>query len=380
MKIWIPTLMMALLFAVHPLLSQVVTTLATIPPNYGDGMIMTPEGDILVSGGFNKVNILKITPEGVVTELVTGLPGPVGMGFDSDENLYVSNYTGNSISKITSGGDVSEFATGLDGPAGLIVTESNEIFVTLFGANFSGTGSTVLKFDLEGNSEIYASANGILDAIGVTINENQDLFVTNFVGGNVIKVDAAQNIETIATVAGAQINQIVYSNEHVFIPSPNLRKIYRVNTSDGSVEHFAGSGGNSTMNGALLEAEFNFPNSCTVNEAGDTLYVLDGQVGLIRAIDLSGTFGLNDSESSIGLKLFSNTQNDTLTIQGSLIHTEKYKVNVYDTSGHLVNTTEGTIENGNLLVTLSTSAWSNGIYVVKIKLGETIVARKFIKQ
>jgi sugar lactone lactonase YvrE len=340
---------------------------------------MTPEGDILVSGGFNKNNILKITLEGEVTEYVTGLPGPVGMGFDSDGNLYVSNYTGNSISKVTPEGTITEFASGLDGPAGLIVTESNEIFVTLFGANFSGTGSTVLKFDLDGNSEVYASGNGVLDAIGITEDENQDLFITNFVGGDVFKVDTSQNIETIATVAGAQINQIVYSNEYVYIPSPNLRMIYRVNTSDGSVEHFAGSGGSSTTDGELLEAEFNFPNSCTVNEAGDTLYVLDGQVGLIRAIDLE-TLGLHDSENMIGLKLFSNPQNDSITIQGELINAQKYTVSVYDTSGQLIQTTEGAIQNGNLRSTLSTSTWSKGVYVVKIKVDKTIVNRKFVKQ
>ncbi|MEP0265995.1 T9SS type A sorting domain-containing protein [Dokdonia sp.] len=379
MKKWKLTLIIALLATVNTLFSQEVTTLASIESNYGDGMIITPEGDILVSGGFNKTNILKITLEGEVTEHVTGLLGPVGMGFDSDGNLYVSNYTGNTISKVTPEGTITEFASDLDGPAGLIVTENDEILVTLFGANFSGTGSTVLKFDLEGNSEIYASGNGILDAIGITVDENQDLFITNFVGGNVIKVDTAQNIETIATVAGAQINQIVYSNEYVYIPSPNLRMIYRVNTGDGSVEHFAGSGGSSTTDGELLEAEFNFPNSCTVNEAGDTLYVLDGQVGLIRAIDLE-TLGLNDSENTIGVKLFSNPQNDSITIQATLINAQKYTVSVYDTAGQLVKTAEGSIQNGNLQSILSTSTWSKGVYVVKIKIGETVVNRKFVKQ
>ena len=374
------TLMIALLVAANTLLSQEVTTIATIPPNYGDGMIMTPEGDILVSGGFNKNTILQITPEGTVTELIDGLPGPVGMGFDSDGNLYVSNYTGNSISKITPGGDVTEFASGLDGPAGLIVTDSDEILVTLYGANFSGTGSTVLKFDLDGTSEVYASGSGILDAIGIIEDENQDLFITNLIGGDIFKVDSAQNIETIATVAGAQINQIVYSNGHVFIPAPNLRKIYRVNTSSGSVEHFAGSVGSTTTDGELLEADFNFPNSCAINAAGDTLYVLDGQVGLIRAVDLSGTLGLNDAENTLGLQLISNPQNDTMTVQGNFIQAQNYTVRIYDISGQLVETVKGTIQNGNLQSTIGTGAWSNGIYVVKIQIGETTVARKFVKQ
>ena len=359
------------LFAVNPLLAQEVTTIATIPSNYGDGMVMTPEGDILVSGGFNKDNILKITPTGVVTEHVSGLPGPVGMGFDSAGNLYVSNYTGNSISKITPGGTITEFASGLDGPAGLIVNDSDQIFVTLFGASFSGLGSTVLKFDLDGSSEVYASGDGILDAIGITIDEGQDLFTTNFVGGDVFKVATSGSVETIANVPGAQINQIVYSNNHVFVPSPNLRKIYRVNTSSGSVEHFAGSGGSSTMDGELLEAEFNFPNSCTINEAGDILYVLDGQAGLIRALDLSGTLGVSELDAN-AITLYPNPAQNRVNLQGPLDGIER--VEVYDLKGALITNAKYNREQ----YYIDTSMLNTGSYVVVVFTREGKFSSKFV--
>ena len=363
--------------------AQEVTTLASIPPNYGDGMIMSPEGDILVSGGWNKNDILRITPEGVVTTFISGLPGPVGMGFDSNDNLYVSNYTGNSISKITPGGVISEFASGLDGPAGLIVSDNDEIFVTLYGDNFSGTGSTVLKFDLNGNSEVYAYGNGILDAIGVTMDEDQNLFITNLIGGNVIKVDTDQNIETISTVTGARINQIVYSNEHLFVPSPNLRKIYRVNTNDGSVEHFAGSGGSSTTDGELLEAQFNKPNSCAINEAGNILYVLDGIIGLIRAIDLSGTLGINDiEEGSLGFRLEQNVPNpfqDNTNINFSLSNTEKISLTVYDTQGRLVDHPVNKVMNpGNHSITFNSKNLSSGFYFYRLEVGKYRLTKKMI--
>ncbi len=363
--------------------AQEVTTLASIPSNYGDGMIMSPEGDVLVSGGWNKDNILKITPEGVVTEYVSGLPGPVGMGFDSDGNLYVSNYTGNSISKVTPEGVITEFASELDGPAGLIVTDNNEIFVTLYGDNFSGTGSTVLKFDLNGNSEVYAYGNGILDAIGVTMDENQDLYITNLLGGKVIKVGTNQNMETIATVTGANINQIVYSNEHVFVPAPNLRKIYRVNTNDGTVEHFAGSGGNSTTDGELLEAQFNFPNSCTINEAGDTLYILDGQVGLIRAIDLSGTLGIHDMEEGInGFELeqnYPNPFNAETNINFSLSNTEKVSLSIYDIQGRRVEQPVNKVLNpGKHTISFHSRNISSGLYFYTLEVGKHRVTKKMI--
>ena len=363
--------------------AQEVTTLASIPTNYGDGMIMSPEGNVLVSGGWNKDNILQITPEGVVTTYVSGLPGPVGMGFDSDGNLYVSNYTGNSISKVTPEGVITEFASGLDGPAGLIVSDNDEIFVTLYGDNFSGNGSTVLKFDLNGNSEDYAFGDGILDAIGVTMDEDQNLFITNLLGGKLIKVDTDQNIETISTVAGARINQIVYSNGHVFVPSPNLRKIYRVNTIDGSVEHFAGSGENGTTDGELLEAQFNWPNSCAINEAGDTLYILEGTLGLIREGDLSGTLGLNDVEAgSHGFRLEQNVPNpfyDNTSINFSLSNTEKISLTIYDTQGRLVDQPVNKVMSpGNHSLSINSDKFSNGLYFYTLEIGKHRVTKKMI--
>ena len=364
------------------LVAQDVTTLASIPTNYGDGMIMSPEGDILVSGGWNKNTIIKITTEGEVSTHVSGLPGPVGMGFDSEGNLYVANYTGNSISKVTPEGIITEFASGLDGPAGLIVSDNDEIFVTLYGDNFSGTGSTVLKFDLNGNSEVYAYGNGILDAIGITMDEDQNLFITNLLGGKVIKVDPEQNIETISTVAGARINQIVYSNEHVFVPSPSLRKIYRVNTNDGNVEHFAGSGVNGTADGELLEAQFNKPNSCAINEAGDTLYVLDGIVGLIRVIDLSGTLGVNDIEGSQGFRLEQNVPNPfnaNTSINFSLSNTEKISLIIYDTYGRLVDQPLNKVMSpGNHTVSINSDNFSSGLYFYTLEVGNQRVTKKMI--
>lgn len=245
-----------------------VITLATTEPGFGDGMTVTPQGDILVCGGGGRDNILKITSEGIVSEYISGLPSPVSLGFDSTGNLYVTNYRDNSISKITPTNTVSTFASGLDGPAGLFVSDNDEIFVTLYGADFSGEGSKVLKFNLDGSFEEYAVGSGIRDAIGVTMDENGNLYVTNFVGGNIYKIDTNRNISTIATIADAFINQITYADNYIYAPSPNLRKIYRVNTNDGSVEHISGTGGDLIVNGDLLEAQFSGPGNCAFNPIG----------------------------------------------------------------------------------------------------------------
>ncbi|MFI0429409.1 hypothetical protein [Mariniflexile sp. HMF6888] len=266
--------------------SQSVSTLAKIEPNFGDGMVVTPEGDILVSGGYNKTSILKITREGKVSTYIDSLPGPVGMGFDSNGNLFVSNYTGNSIVKITPKKEIINFAQDLDGPAGLIVNDNNEIFVTLYGAGFSGTGGKILKFKPDGSFLEISSENGLQDAIGIVLDDNKNIYATNFVGGNLIKVDTYNQSEKVATIPNAKINQITYLDNYIYLPSPNLKKIFRFNLSNGNIELFAGTGEDTIVDGSLLTSGFNMPNSCAIDANNGILYILEHNDGLIRKIKL----------------------------------------------------------------------------------------------
>jgi DNA-binding beta-propeller fold protein YncE len=279
-------IILILLVICKPVFSQSVSTLAKIEPDFGDGMIVTPEGDILVSGGYNKTKILKIAKEGLVSTFIDGLPGPVGMGFDSKGNLYVANYTGNTISKITPTKEISYFAINLDGPAGLIVNDSDEILITLYGTNFSGTGGEILKFKPDGSFMEITSENGLQDAIGIVLDDNKTIYATNFVGGNLFKVNIFNQIETVATIPNAKINQITYFNNYIYLPSPNLRKIFRFNISNETIEHFAGTGADTIIDGPLLTSGFNMPNSCAIDVSRRILYILEHKKGLIRKIKL----------------------------------------------------------------------------------------------
>ncbi len=94
--------------------AQTVSTLVDLNRgSLGDGLIMAPSGDLFLSTGYNKSTVLKITPEGEVSNFATGLQGAVGAFFDSNQNLYVNSYTGNFLYKIASDGKVGTFATGL---------------------------------------------------------------------------------------------------------------------------------------------------------------------------------------------------------------------------------------------------------------------------
>ena len=53
--------------------------------------------------------------------LAKGLNDAFGLAFDSADNLYVSDASGNTVSKVDIHGNVKPFASGLDFPTGLAV-------------------------------------------------------------------------------------------------------------------------------------------------------------------------------------------------------------------------------------------------------------------
>ena len=68
--------------------------------------------------------IFKITTLGVLSlflDSADGIYNPMGLAFDSLDNLYISNAGTGSILKTTLSGDISTFASGLLNPAQLAI-------------------------------------------------------------------------------------------------------------------------------------------------------------------------------------------------------------------------------------------------------------------
>lgn len=90
----------------------------------------------LYIANFTKDSIEKISPEGkkeVFAENV-GLKGPVGIAVDENDNLFVANYSGNSIVKITPEKSVSVLIDRLEKPYYVFYdSTSNKLYATIQG-------------------------------------------------------------------------------------------------------------------------------------------------------------------------------------------------------------------------------------------------------
>ncbi len=85
--------------------------------------------------------------------IATGFSAPAGLAFDKSGNLYVANFTSNSIDRISPDGTKTPFSTGanLKGPIGVTVDANSNVYV----ANYNG--GTVARINPAGVSTVIAT-------------------------------------------------------------------------------------------------------------------------------------------------------------------------------------------------------------------------------
>jgi len=112
----------------------------------------------------------------------TNLNNPQGLKFDSSGNLYVVNYTDNTISKFNAtGGYISNITTNLSSPGALAIDSSGN----LYASNYSGSyGNTISVFNTSGgfvksigsNSNLSGPSDLAFDSTGNLYATNVGLF------------------------------------------------------------------------------------------------------------------------------------------------------------------------------------------------------------
>lgn len=263
--------------------AQTVSTLVNLNQGtMGDGITVAHTGDIFYSSGFGTSfnKIFKITPEGEFSVYKENISNPVGIIADSLLNLYVPTYQGNSIRKIDTAGVVTTIASGLNGPAGVVLNKKGELFISEYGAG-GNVGNAIKKINTDGTLDTFVTHGSFANLIGITIDENENLYTSNWSNGNVYKITPDKEVTLVAKL-GANINQISYSNGYLLLPTPLSNKIYRVDVNTGEIILIAGTGKSGNKDGISIFAEFSRPNGIAPSATGDTLYVNDG--GIVKMI------------------------------------------------------------------------------------------------
>lgn len=114
--------------------------------------------------------------------IATGFSAPSGLTFDRLGNLYVANFTSNTVDRISADGTRMQFSSGsnLKGPIGLAADDSGNIYV----ANYDG--GTVARISPAGVSTIIGT--GFKQPYYLTLDKEGNLFVSQQIDNSVVRL------------------------------------------------------------------------------------------------------------------------------------------------------------------------------------------------
>jgi len=261
---------------------QVTSTVLERNFTGADGISVAANGDIYISGGADSRNLRRVTPEGEATIVATGFGSANGSDFDSQGNLYIADYRSDAIRKYTPEGELETFATNLNGPAGVYVDAQDNVYVSLFGRNFSASGSTVLKFTPDGVEQTYASGGGLADVIGIVGDENGEIYACNWQSGRVYRVTDGE--VTLVADVPSNINMIDYSRGKIYVAHGT--RVHTVDVANGDVDVFTGDVGRGNIDGHIAEARYDFLAASAFSPDEEILYILEKDTGDLRKISM----------------------------------------------------------------------------------------------
>jgi sugar lactone lactonase YvrE len=158
-------------------------------------------------------------PSTVPTATLTGLSAPYGLAFDQNGNLFVANYSANTVSEFAPGHTTpTATLTGLFGPTYLAFDHNGNLFVSNEGT--SDNGSTVSEF-APGATTPTATLTGVSCPAGLAFDSSGNLFVADFGydNGTTVSEFAPGATSPKATLTGVFVpNGLIFdSNGDLFV-------------------------------------------------------------------------------------------------------------------------------------------------------------------
>jgi sugar lactone lactonase YvrE len=352
------------------------------------GLCRDMQGNIFIADGNNCIR--KIDVAGIVSTYAgTSTAGfkdgsadsaqfnsPSDLCVDDSGNIYVSDFLNQRIRKIDINRNVSTIAG--NGQAGYVNGTTNARFNYPRGICRDRYGNIyvadswnhrIRKIDATGNVSTYAGGGNAMGVSsvgslqdgpdtaarfytpsGLTIDNDDNLFVADAYNHRIRRIDTSQYVSTIAGSGATGQGNGGYANGNtgsavfntptevyyerttgkLYISDTFNNRIRLIDFGNNSVATIAGNGTAGYINDIDTSAEFNFPRALTVDSTG-IIYLCDYNNHSVRMIS-----NINVSVSDLALSnnyIFPNPSNEIICI-----HSDTYPVlvNIYNMNGQLV--------------------------------------------
>ncbi len=235
-----------------------------------DGVHVLSNGVIIGAGGFQSDQLLYIRQDGVTYDYIKGFEGPIDLTQVPDGSIFVTNFNNATVSKINTDGTLVKFADVFEGPAGITSDQQGNLYVSHYGS-FSGDGDSVLKITPDGEVSVYSSGGLLSAPIGITMGEQNMLYVANFNNGLVLQInpDGSQAIiAEIPSEVGFAIGHIEYVDGKLFLSNPAGGMVYAMKIGTDSV---------GPLRGLKASKKLTYPNGLTHNPVTNSIIVAEVQ-------------------------------------------------------------------------------------------------------
>ena len=262
-----------------------VSTVFVVETN--GGVTLDSVGDIYAAnyGDINAVtgseNVWKISPTGAFDPVIFASDINIASGndFDSQDNLFQSNFGGRSISKIDPSGVVTPVSSVVNGPVGIAIDDSDNLFVN------SCHDNSIIQIAPDGTTTTFLSSGQLNCPNGITRAPNGDFYVINWHDGRIFHITSAGALSAFATIS-AQGGHVTIAADRLYATSFGANQIYGLELSGvdaGNVVVTIGTGTAGSTDGSYSVASFNHPNGITTDATGEILYVTD-QTGVRKIV------------------------------------------------------------------------------------------------
>src|SRR5581483_4947440 len=287
------------------------------------GIAIDSKGNIFVADAGNNNLIRKIAADGQVSTFAGGGEGfkdgqganasfntPSALAIDSKDNLYVADTGNNAIRKISPTGVVETLAgdgnvgykdgqgksAEFNAPVGIAVDREGNVYVAdsyndrIREISIDGAVKTIAGGSTTGNSDGQGSSALFDTPCGITVGQNDDLFVAD-TGNSLIRKITREGV--VSTFTGQSpdgsappipdpLGIISTFDGFLYVTTGDRDRVFQI-SPDGRSRLVSGSGAG-FGNGA--KARFNNPTGIAVDRRGD-LYVSDSNNYLIRKLSHS---------------------------------------------------------------------------------------------
>jgi hypothetical protein len=256
------------------------------------GVAVGPDGTIYVADGAKGNRIRAVQPDGTITTVAGEVEGfadglgrdarfhtPSGLAVDRAGTLFVADTGNDAIRRVTRDGHVSTVATGLKGPIGVAVGRSGQLIVA------DTYNDRLVSIDVEGQLRPI-DLDVVLDTpTGVAIDGSGTVYVAD-TGNHVVRAIAEHSVVTTfdaASIGGLRHPAAVAvdASGTLYVTDESSRVIeIRADTAEARVVAGSSPG---FRNGLGSDAAFRYP-AGLVSIAPGRLIVADSGNGLVRSV------------------------------------------------------------------------------------------------